>query len=211
LLLCALATVPAARPEIIDRVAVSVGNSAITLTDLEREIRLTAFLNGTKPQFDPKTKRATAERMVEQKLIRRELELSRYPTPESSAVDSELDDFRKMHFQTDAEFQQALSEAGITEKEVRDELLWQLTLLRFVGIRFRPSVQVSEDEVREYFDGTVKPVAQAANPGQTVTLDQYREDIEDTLVGQRADQALDKWLKDTRQRTEIVYHDEVFQ
>ena len=202
------AAVLAIQAEIIDRVAVSVGSSAIAASDLEREIRITSFLNGIAPDFSAKNRRATADRMVEQKLIRRELELSRYPAPEPSSVQSELDDFRKMHFRSDAQYQQALGEAGLTEEEVRDELLWQLTLLRFIEVRFRPGVQVSEKEIQEYFEKTVKPAAQS---GQPATLDDYHDDIEETLAGQRADQELDKWLKEARARTEIVYHQEAFQ
>ena len=198
----------AVQAEIIDRVAVSVGNNAIAASDLEREIRITSFLNGVAPDFSAKNRRATADRMVEQKLIRRELELSRYPAPEPSSVESELEDFRKMHFQSDAQYQQALRESGLTEKEVRDELLWQLMLLRFIEVRFRPGVQVSEKEIQEYFEKTVKPAAQS---GQSVTLDDYRDDIEETLAGERADKELDKWLKEARTRTEIVYHEEAFQ
>ena len=207
----AAAALMTGRAEIIDRVAVSVGNSAIAASDLDREIRITAFLNGVTPDFSVRSKRATADRMVEQKLIQRELELGRYPEPEPAAVDSELADFRQMHFKTEAEFQRALTEAAITEKEVREELVWQLKLLRFVEVRFRPSVQISEQEIQDYFEKTVRPVAQAAHPGQAVTLDDYRDDIEETLAGQRADQELDKWLKETRQRSEIIFHDEVFQ
>jgi hypothetical protein len=201
----------AARSEIIDRVAVSVGNSAIAASDLDREIRITAFLNGSKPDFSPMNRRTTADRMVEQKLIRRELELSRYPAPEPSAVDNELAGFRKMNFKSDLEFRQALTGAGITEQEVRDELLWQLMLLRFIEVRFRPGVQVSEQEIQDYFEKTVKPAAQATQSGQTVTLEEYHDNIEDTLAGRRADQELDKWLKEVRQRTEVVYHEEAFQ
>jgi hypothetical protein len=203
-----MAALASGRAEIIDRVAVSVGSSAIAASDIEREIRITAFLNGVTPDLSAKSKRATADRMVEQKLIRHELELSRYPSPDPSAVDTELENFRKDHFQTDAEFQQALSAAGISENEVRDELLWQLILLRFIEVRFRPAVQVSEQEIRDYFEKTVKP---AAPSGENVTLEDYRDDIEDALAERRADQELDKWLKETRQRTEIVYHEEAFQ
>ena len=198
----------AAQAEIIDRVAVSVGTTAIAASDLEREIRITSFLNGVPPDFSSQNRRATADRMVEQKLIRRELELSRYPAPEPSSVESELQDFRKMHFQSDAQYQQALRETGLAEQDVRDELLWQLTLLRFIDVRFKPGVQVTEQEIQNYFDKTVKPAAQS---GQSVSLEDYRNEIEETLSGRRADQELDKWLKEARTRTEIVYHEEAFQ
>lgn len=208
-ILCATAALAAAgQAEIIDRVALSVGNTAITTSDLEREIRVTALLNGVRPDFGPATKRATAERMVEQKLVQHELEVSRYPAPEPSTVERELDEFRKQHYKTDSEFQRALADAGVSLQEVKDELLWQLTLLRFVDIRFRPAVRVSESEIEDYFEKAVKPVAQAAHPGEAVTLDRYYNDIEERLAGERTDKQLDTWLQEARQRTEIVYHEE---
>jgi hypothetical protein len=210
-LAAALAFAPLVRADIIDRIAVSVGSSVITTSDLDREIRVTGFLNGIKPDFSQEARRATAERMVEQKLVRRELELSKYPVPEASAAGPELERFKKSHYKTEQEFQRALAEYGLTEQDVKDELLWQLTLLRFIEVRFRPGVQVSDQEIEDYFDKVVKPVAQAAHPGQPVSLEDYREQIEETLTGKRADQEVDNWLKQTRRRTEIDFHEEAFE
>jgi hypothetical protein len=57
----------------------------------------------------------------------------------------------------------------------------------------------------------VKPAAEAAHPGQPIALDDYSDGIEQTLTGQRADREMDTWLKEARNRSEIVFHDEVFQ
>jgi len=78
------------RAEIIDRIAVSVGNRVITATDLDREIRVTALLSGEKLDFSPSVKRAAAARMVEQKLVERELDTSRYSVPSPSAIEPAL-------------------------------------------------------------------------------------------------------------------------
>ena len=200
-----------ARTDIVDRIAVAVGNSVITTGDIDREIRVAAFLNGTKPDFSPASRRATADRLVEQRLIRKELEISAYPVPPPSAGAAALADFRKSRFPDDADFQRALVADGLTAEEVQNELSWQLTLLRFVDVRFRPAVQVTDQEIRNYFEKTVKPVAEESDPGKPVSLDEYRDRIRETLTGQRADQELDNWLKETRQRTDIVYHKEAFQ
>jgi hypothetical protein len=196
--------------DIIDRVAVAVGNHVVTTSDIDREIRVTAFLNAAKLDFTPAVKRATADRMVEQALVRTELETSRYPTPPPSEVDPILAQLKKGRFPADADFQRALTEYGITEQDVRDELLWQRTLLSFLDVRFRPSVQVSDKEIQDYFDKTVQPAAQAAHPGQTVSLDDYRDRIEEKLTGQREDQEMSKWLDQAKKRTEIAYHNDAF-
>jgi len=196
---------------VIDRIAVSVGNRVITTSDIDREIRVTAFLNGVKPDLSAGNQRATADRMVEQKLIRRELETSRYPVPGSAEIVPVLADFQKQHYRDDAEFQRALADYGITEQDVKDQLLWQRTLLLFIDVRFRPGVQVSSQDIQDYFDKVVTPAARAAHPEQPVALEDFRDRIEQTLTGQRVDQQVDTWLREARGRTDIVYHPEAFQ
>jgi hypothetical protein len=42
-----------------------------------------------------------------------------------------------------------------------------------------------------------------------VLLDDYREQIERKLTGERADQQMDIWLREVRRRTNVMVHDEV--
>ena len=197
--------------EIIDRIAVSVGNQAITASDLDREIRVTAFLNRSQPDFSPAARRATADRMVEQRLILRELENSRYPAPPASEIDPILEKFKKDNFASDDDYFRALAAAGIADRQVRDELLWQRRLLLFIDVRFRPSAQVSEQDIEDYFHKTVEPAAEAAHPGQPVTLDEYRDQIQEKLTGDQVDKQMTAWLQNARQRSEVVFHPEAFQ
>jgi len=199
-----------ARADIIDRIAVSVGNRVITVSDIEREIRVTSFLNGVQPDLSRAGKRATAEKMVEQKLIQRELETARYPQADAAEIEPVLADFKAAHFKDDAEYARSLTACGITEQDVRDELLWQRSMLRFIAIRFRPGVQVSDQDIQKYFDETVAPAARAAHPGEPVKLEDYRGQIEEKLTGDRADEDLNRWLALARKRNEIVYHEEAF-
>jgi hypothetical protein len=197
--------------EIIDRIAVSVGNRVVTASDVDREIRVTAFLDGKPPDFSPAAKRVTADHLVEQQLIRRELETSRYPMPSAADVAPIVDKFQKDHYKDAADYERALAAAGISAQDVKDEVLWQRALLSFIDARFRLGVQVSDQEIQDYFEKVVKPAAQAAHPGAAVTLDDYRQSIERTLAGPMVDRQLDDWLKQVRQRTDIVYHEEAFQ
>jgi hypothetical protein len=210
LTLAIMTTLPV-RADIIDRIAVSVGNRVITTSDLDREIRVTAFLNGVKPDFTTVGKRTTCDRLLEQKLIRNELENARYPIPAASEVEPELAAFKKKYFKDDAAFEQALNAAGITEQDLRDELLWQRTLLLFIDVRFRPGIQVTDQEIQDYFDKTVAPAARLAHPGEPVKLEDYRDPIEETLIGQKVDREMDLWMQAARKRTNIVYRQEAIQ
>ena len=197
--------------EIIDRIAVSVGNQAVTTSDIDREIRVTALLNRSQPDFSPAARRATADRMVEQRLILRELENSRYLAPPASEIDPILEKFKKDNFASDDAYFGALADAGIADRQVRDELLWQRRLLLFIDVRFRPSAQVSEQDIEDYFHKTVEPAAEAAHPGQPVTLDEYRDQIQEKLTGEQVDKQMTAWLANARQRSEVVVHPEAFQ
>jgi len=210
LLVAWIAVALCARAEIIDRIAVSVGNNVITAGDIGKEIRVTAFQNGAKPDFSSQNRKATAQRLVEQRLIRHELDLSKYPLPEASAVEPMLRQLRQRYTGEKA-FEDALAAYAITEQDVKDELLWQLTLVRFIEVRFRPGVQVSDQDIENYFDKVVKPAAEAAHPDEPVSLDDYREKIQETLAGRRADQEVDQWLRQAEKSTEIVYHEAAFE
>ena len=200
-----------AHGDIIDRIAVSVGNRVITQSDVDRELRVAAFQDGVKPDFSVARKRAAAEAMIEQKLIQNELENARYPLPEAAELTPAIEQFKKEHFKNDQEYRKALAEYGIAEQDFTEVLLWQRTLLLFVQVRFESGVQIIDQDVQDYFEKTVKPAAQAAHPGQPALLEDYRDQIEKKLTGERADQQMDTWLKEARKRTGIIIHDEVLQ
>jgi len=199
----------AARGEIIDRIAASVGNRVITASDLDRQLRVAAFQDGVKPDFSPARKRAAVEAMIEQRLIRTELANSRYPLPDPAELAPAIEQFKKEHFKDDPEYRAALAGYGIGEEDFKELLLWQRTLLLFIQVRFETGVQLGAGDVEEYFLKTVKPAAEAAHPGQPVSLEDYRDQIERTLTGQRADRQMDLWLRGVRSRTNVVLHEEV--
>ena len=210
LLIALLTTLASAT--VIDRIAVSVGNRVITASDIDRQIRVAAFLDGVPPQFTSARKHATAEAMTEQKLIQLELTNSRYPLPDPAELLPVIELFKKQHFNGDQQqYLAALAAAGITEADFKELLLWQRTLLLFIQVRFETGVQLTSEDVDQYFQNTVRPAAEAARPGQTVSLEDYRDQIEHTLTGQRADKEMDAWLRDVRRRTDIILHEEVLQ
>ena len=70
--------------------------------------------------------------MVDQKLIRGELETSRYPEPAPAELDAAYAEFKKKYFKTDEEYRRALAEYGITEADAKEQLHWQRTWPGFV-------------------------------------------------------------------------------
>lgn len=209
LLLLLLPAAALGRAEIVDRVAVSVGRQAITESSLLRELRLTAMMNEETPDFSPASKRRTLERMIEQTLLRREMELSRYQMPEAAAVDSYLERLKKPRFRTEADYQQALEKHRLQEDEFRDYLRRQIATLRFLEIRFQPGIQITEAETRQYYEKEFLAEWQNMSKGPAPSFEEARTKVEAVLTAQRLDQLVDDWLKETRGRTRIEIQEQV--
>ncbi len=124
--------------DVADRVAVVIGKKVITQSEVEESLRLTQFLNNQPLDLGPLARRDAAEHMIDQELIRQDMENGGYVTPAPSQADALLREFRQQHYPADAAYRAALQKYGITEAQLKDRLLWQLTAIQFTDFRFRP-------------------------------------------------------------------------
>jgi peptidyl-prolyl cis-trans isomerase SurA len=199
------------RADIIDRIAVTLDSQVITESEVLLEIRLTAFQNGTPPDFKPEAKRQAAGRLIEQKLIRKEIEVGRYVQPNSADVDPMLKQIEAQRFHGPEEFRHGLETYRVSVEDLRAHLLWQLALLRFIDVRFRPGIQITEQDIQQYFDQKLPELEKQAGPEQKIHLDDLRDKIQDALTDERVDQQLNDWLTETRKHMRIEFHPEAFQ
>ncbi len=199
------------RADIIDRIAVTLDSQVITESEVLLEIRLTAFQNGTPPDFKPEAKRQAAGRLIEQKLIRKEIEVGRYVQPNSTDVDPMLKQIEAQRFHSPEEFRHGLETYRVSVEDLRAHLLWQLALLRFIDVRFRPGIQITEQDIQQYFDQKLPELEKQAGPEQKIHLDDLRDKIQDALTDERVDQQLNDWLTETRKHMRIEFHPEAFQ
>lgn len=196
--LCAL------RGEIVDRIAITIDQRVITEAQLDEEIRVTAFLNQEPIRRDLDTRRNAADRLIEQELVRRDMDLSRYPMPTQSEIDTLLAD-TKQQIGADR-FLTQLPQYELTEDILREHLRFQLMMLRFIDFRFRPDIQISESDVKEYYAQQIEKW-KASHTGTPPSLDQSRPAIQKALTDQRVEYALSAWLEETRKQVKIIYLD----
>lgn len=196
--------------EIIDRIAVSVDEQVITDSEIRQEIRITAFLDGVKPDLSAANRRRTADRLVEQILMRREMRFTQYPEPTPEDVDEQLKQVRA-RFPSDADYRAALERAKLTAAEVREAIQRAIAVVRFIDLRFRPEVQVVEPELMEYFQKQCLPEWRKSHTGPDPTFDELRQECEDKLVSERVDARIESWLKEAKGRARIRYEEDAFQ
>ena len=205
-ILLALAT--AASAEVLDRVAVTIGTLVITQSEIAEEIRMTAFLNSEPARYTQQMKRDAADRLIEQKLVLREMELGRYGEGSQVEATAMLEKLEKTRTRSKGDFDRDLQAAGITRKQLQDHLLWGLRLSNFIDLRFRPAVQVSREDIETYYRDKVLPDTKS---GQKPNLSEMRQQIRQTLSADRSDHQMDAWLKDARTRAHVEYHKEAFE
>ena len=197
--------------ELIDRVAVSVGTAVITESELLEHLRIRALLEGIPLQLDGDSKRDAADRLIQQALIRREIESTRYTIPATALAQPLLASFKLSRFHDNAgQYQAALKIAEVTEAEVQASFLWQLTVLRFIEFRFRPGIQIAAEDIRDYYEKKFLPDWRSRSKEPAPSAADAASAVEEILLQERIDNQLDRWISLTRTQVSIRYREEVF-
>jgi hypothetical protein len=191
----------------VDRLAVTVGHTVITELQIDEELRVTTLLNGQPVSRDLESRRAAADRLVEQLLIQHEMDLSRYPAP----TDEELDSYYNGVQQTlggEERMRQLLTQYELTDQTLRSHLKAQLATLRFIEFRFRPDINISDQEITVDYKNEVAEMRASSPLAKVPSLDTAERDkLSQVLLEQRTDAALDTWLAESRKQVNIVYID----
>jgi|HubBroStandDraft_2_1064218.scaffolds.fasta_scaffold182693_2 peptidyl-prolyl cis-trans isomerase SurA len=197
-------------PVVIDRIAVIVGKHAIKTSDIVEDLRVTEFLNREPLGLGPAAKRKSAERLIDQEIIRQEIATGGYRRPseaEGQAYEKQLENDR-FHGSA-AQMRQALAKYDLTEEQLREELLWQLTVLRFIDQRFRAGVLVTDEEVKSYYDQHL--AALRAQYPNGFSLEELQAKVRSSLEGERINQSFNEWLEQQRKMYRIEYRQEAFE
>jgi hypothetical protein len=172
---------------VIDRVAVVVGTQVITESEVLLEVRLTEFFNGQPLDLGADQRKAAAERLVDQQLIRNEMQIGGYPMPVESEGDAVLRKFRQDNYPGIPAFRAALENHGLTEDEVKRHLLWQAAAMRFTDLRFHMTMAA--------------PATAQADQSQSA----------DRSVDTTVEDQMEVWLKEVRSNTRIQFKKGAFQ
>ena len=195
---------------VLDRMAVVVGKHVIKESDIDRDLRVTDFLNGAALSFSPDARRQAAERLIDQEIIHQEIATGEYKRPadsEAAALDRQL--VRDRFGGSEARLRAALTRYGLTEEQLREQLLWQLTVLRFIDQRFRVGVLVTDEEVRAYYDQHLAELRRQY-PGES-SFATLAPKIRTSLEGEHVNQNFEEWLKEARMRYRIEYKQGAFE
>jgi hypothetical protein len=190
---------------IVDRIAVVVGDKVITESEIGQRIRLAAFQNHEKPDLSLASRRHAAQELIDQRLIDREMDVGHYSRVDASRSKALLDDYAKTEHTDAAGLAKELSAYGLTPDDLEEDLGRQADLLTFLNLRFRPAVEVTDQDIQKYFDTVLSGADKTQQKAQAGALNELRDQIELKLTTERADKEMDLWLQDQRKRTRIEF------
>jgi peptidyl-prolyl cis-trans isomerase SurA len=200
----------AANGAVVDRMAVIVGKRVVKSSDIARDLRVTAFLNREPLEMNVEARRRAAERLIDQEIVRQEIATGRF---NNATEDDALVLLKKIQQERfggeETRLRAGLSQDGLTVEQLRAQLRWQLTVLRFIDQRFRPGVLVTDEEVRAYYDQHL-PELRKSHSG-AVDFETLMPEVRSLLESERIDKDFDAWIKQARTRTRIEYREEAFQ
>ena len=194
---------------VIDRIAVIADKHAIKTSDIQRDLRVTAFLNRENLAMTPQTKRQAAERLIDQEVIRQEIvtgEYRRRPDSEAEALEKQI--LNDRFAGSEVRLRQTLARYGLSEEQLRSQLLWQITVLQFIDERFRPEVYITDQELHEYYDQHQAELRKQ-HPSDN-SFEAVQNQVRQLLEGEQINQKFVAWLEQARKRYHIEYKQEAF-
>jgi parvulin-like peptidyl-prolyl isomerase len=191
--------------ETLDRVVVVVDKGVILASQWEEAVRYEALLEGKDlSAITPADREHTLDRLIDQELLRQQMTGTTYQPATPAEIDAKAADVRRQvrPGADDAQWRATLAKYGLDEEDVRERVEQQVNLLRFVEVRFRPSIHVDPRAVEAYYKNTFVPQVRAAGQ-QPPPLQQAKAGIEELLVQQRIDDLLSAYLKNLRAQSHI--------
>jgi peptidyl-prolyl cis-trans isomerase SurA len=187
----------------LDRLLVVVNGEVILESDVDEELRMAAF-----QPLQNASRNSTREQVIE-RLINRTLILQQArlefdePIPDQQ-VEEQLAALRKVipackdyHCETDAGWQKFVTDQGFTIEELMKRWRERMEVLRFIEERFRSGIEITPDQIREYYEKTLLP-QYASQHATAPKLETISTQIQEILLQQQVTNLLQDWLKSLR-------------
>jgi len=183
--------------ELIDRVVARIENDVILLSDVRLLSHYQLLVEG-KAESDSEI----LDRLIDQWIVRSEATTARIPQPSDSDIDRAVQRLVQ-GFSSQEDFDARRRLAGLGEADVRRITADQLFLNSYLDSRFRPTVQVDEKSIQDFYKNALLPRAQARGTTPP-TFDAAHDFIQEALIQSGINEQADKWLKESHARLHVT-------
>jgi parvulin-like peptidyl-prolyl isomerase len=188
---------------VIDRIVAVVNGDLILESDVDEEQRFEE-IQPYRTVDENHSRKLTVRRLIDRLLILQQADME----PETAISDKELDaqlmtlrkdipECRQYHCETDEGWKKYVSDHGFTVEEFRERWRQRMELLRFIEVRFRNGIRISDDDIKNYYEKTMLPeyAKRHVTPPKLETISPR---IEEVLLQQQVGNLLRDWLTSLR-------------
>lgn len=203
------ATATTEQGTVLDKVVATVNGDVILESDVDEERRFESIqpYRGSATEF---SRERAVQRLIDRTLILQQAASEPEGIILEQDLDAQLTKLRKdipactaYHCETDAGWQKFLGDRGFTVEEFRERWRKRMQLLRFIEVRFRNGIRISNDDIKNYYEKTMLPeyAKQKVAPPKLETISNR---IEEVLLQQQVGNLLLDWLKSLRAQGSVV-------
>lgn len=198
----AVQTPSAEKGVLLDRIVAVVNGDIILESDVAEELRFEEI----QPYRETQTvsRDTVIQRLIDRDLILQQAELEPEDKVPDQDLDAQLITLRKdipackeYNCVTDAGWNKYLAAHGFTESEFSDRWRKRMELLKFIEVRFRNGITITDDQIKTYYDNTMLPEYAKRNVTPP-KMDTISKRIEEVLLQQQVGRLLEDWLKSLR-------------
>jgi hypothetical protein len=179
--------------QLLDRVVARVDGYAITLTDVRAAVALGAI--DAPATGEPVT--GGTEQMIDRQLLLAEVQRFPPSEPAAAAVDREV---ARLRMNAGPRLPELIQSTGLSAERIRDIARDDLRILAYLDQRFGTAVQVSDEEVAQYYR---EHEAEFTRDGEPTPFDEAAVVARERASSTRRRATIDQWLRDLRARAEV--------
>lgn len=187
---------PSSEPVVVDRIVAHIEDDIITLSE-QRELSAYQQLVDGHSESDDKL----LNELIEQWVVNNEAVSTQFPPAAESEVSREVTRIQGQ-FSSPQTYDQRLADLGLTQDDIKRMVAREIYLARYLDYKFRPAVQISDDDIAKYYRENLVPELTAK--GQSAPpIDQVTEQIRELLVQQGVNERAASWFDETKSRLKI--------
>ncbi|MCP2520863.1 hypothetical protein NLD30_10540 [SCandidatus Aminicenantes bacterium Aminicenantia_JdfR_composite] len=179
--------------EVIDRVLASVGDEAITLSDLKIVIHFNIY-----PEIEKKYIKKYIERIIDQKIVKRKVKMS-FPLDEE--IEKEKNRLIKW-FGSEERFFNELLKFDLTWDDLKKYIEEKIYYEKIIKDKFKFISPITLDEIKKYYNEVYVPEQKKKNLYPKSLLEVASE-IESIIENQKRKSLISKWLEDLKKEENI--------
>lgn len=195
-----LAVSSACAGDLLDRIVATVNGHIILQSDWDDAVRYEAFIAGRLPgQVTAANRKAALDRLIDQELLREQMQSSDFPRATNEEVNKSVADVRKQYpgADTEAGWRKVLDRYRLSASELRRHVTMQLDLMRLVDARLRPAVNIDAKTIARYYSQELLPQLRQKG-AKEVPLGEVSPKIKELLTQRKVNELLVSWLQDLR-------------